>query len=119
MVDFSNSYIIPNPYNLPARDQGNLNNCTSHAFAYMVEHHLSDHFKERTLVDINDLWEKQLKYGTATEDGDLLDGPFIIASKYGVRFKTDSGKSGTMFLTGEKKQIGAITAYVGWNIKLD
>ncbi|MFZ3166629.1 MAG: hypothetical protein WA130_03365 [Candidatus Methanoperedens sp.] len=94
------SYEVPNPYNIPVHDQGNKNNCTSHAFSLMMEYRLSEKFKERTLVDVDDLWEKQKKFGTATEEGDRSDGPFIIAEKYGVKFKTDSGKSGIFFLDG-------------------
>jgi len=93
-------YIIPNPYNIPVHDQGNKNNCTSHAFSSMLEYQLSEMFKERTLIDVDDLWEKQKKFGTATEEGDRMDGPFIIAEKYGVKFKTDSGKKGIFFLSG-------------------
>ncbi|MGB8215949.1 MAG: hypothetical protein WCE94_01500 [Candidatus Methanoperedens sp.] len=94
-------YIIPNPYNIPVHDQGNKNNCTSHAFASMIESKLSKKFKERTLVDVDDLWNKQIKFGTATEEGgDSIKGPFIIAEKYGVKFKTDSGKRGIFFLNG-------------------
>ena len=110
---------IPNPYNIPDRVQGNQNNCTSLSFAHLVEYPLSDHFKERTLIDIDDLWNKQRTLGTATEVGDYADGPFNIAIKYGVRFTTDSGRTGTVFLTGKKKQIGIITKYVGWKIKMD
>lgn len=94
--------IIPNPYNIPVHDQGKKKNCTSHAFASLIEFHLSNMFKERTLVDVDDLWNKQLKFGTATEEiGDIsTEGPFIIAKKYGVKFKTDSGKRGIYFLDG-------------------
>lgn len=93
------SYEVPNSYNLPVHNQGNKNNCTSHAFASMLEYHLSDKLKERTLVDVDDLWEKQKKFGTATEEGgDFLDGPIIIATKYGVRFITESGKRGIVFI---------------------
>ncbi|MDO8668866.1 MAG: hypothetical protein Q7K65_01055 [Candidatus Buchananbacteria bacterium] len=95
------SYIIPNPYNIPVHDQGNKNSCTSHGFALMLEYQLSNKFKERTLIDVNDLWKKQKKYGTATENGDYIEGPFIIAEKYGVKFKTDSGKKGIFFLNGK------------------
>src|SRR3989344_1295607 len=119
MIDWSKPYSIPDIYNLPRRDQSEKNNCTSHAFAYLIEVHLSNHFKERTVIDVDDLWEKQLKYGTATDQGDFPEGPFIIATKYGVRFLTDSGKHGTLFLTGEKANFRGINAYVGWNIVLD
>ena len=108
-----------NPYNIPVHNQGNKNSCTSHSFALMMEYKLSDYFKERTLIDVDDLWEKQLKYGTATEQGDLPEGVFFIATKYGARFKTDSGKTGTMFLSGEKIEQGIMTIYAGWRIELD
>lgn len=112
-------YMVPNPYNLPIHDQRSKKNCTSHAFAAMVEYHLSDYFKEQTLIDVDDLWEKQKKYGTATDEGDLMDGPYAIATKYGARFKTGSGKTGTMFLTGQKERQGIFTIYKGWRIRLD
>lgn len=113
------SYIIPNPYNLPIHDQGNKNNCISYAFASMMEYNLSDHFKERTLIDVDDLWEKQKKYGIATaEKGDVMEGPFKIATKYGVRFKIDSGKTGTVFLSGLKKREGDTTIYIGKRIEM-
>ena len=94
------SYEVPNPNNIPVHDQANKNNCTSHAFAAMIEYRLSEKFNERTLVDVDDLWNKQRKFGTATEEGDSSEGPFIMAKKYGVKFKTDSGKSGIFFLDG-------------------
>ena len=118
--DLPDSYIVPNLYNLPIHDQKGKNNCSSHAFAAMMEYRLSDYFKERTLIDVDDLWDKQLKFGTATEEeGDVMDGPFRIATEYGVRFRTDSGKMGTMFLTGEKEKQGWLMVYKGWRIKLD
>jgi hypothetical protein len=83
----------------------------------MMEFQLSINFKERTLIDIDDLWEKQLNFGTATVDGDSFEGLFIIAMKYGARFKTDSGKTGTLF--GAKKNEGKETIYIGWEILLD
>lgn len=114
------SYTMPNPYNIPVHDQGNKKNCTSHAFALMMEYKLSDYFKERTLVDVGDLWGKQKKFGIATEDnGDIMEGPFMIAVKHGIKFKTDSGKSGTVFLSGKKEKKGAINIYKGWRVKLD
>jgi hypothetical protein len=110
---------IVDPYNLPVHDQGDKNNCTSHAFAGMMEIKLSHKLKERTLIDVDDLWEKQKKFGTATEDGDFMEGPFIIATKYGVRFKTDSGRTGIFYLSGENIQEGNMTTYLGWKIELD
>ena len=85
---------IDNPYNIPIHDQKDKNNCSSHAFAAMYEYHLSAYFKERTLVDVDDLWDKQLKYGTATEHGDTLEDVMKVADEYGVLFTTDSGKTG-------------------------
>lgn len=93
------SYSSPiNKYDIPIHNQGKENSCTAHAFAYLMELQLSEKFKERTLVDVDDLWEKQKKFGTATEKGDCSEGPFLIAQKYGVNFKTDSGIEGTYFL---------------------
>jgi hypothetical protein len=113
-------YIVPNPYNIPVHNQGNKKNCTSHAFAAMLEYRLSEKLKERTLVDVDDLWKKQKKYGTATEkSGDFIGGPFMIATKYGIRFKTDSGKMGTLFLSGKKRKEGILTIYEGYKIELD
>lgn len=118
--NFPKEYTIPNPYNIPVHDQGNKNSCTAHAFALMMEYQLSDYFKERTLVDVDDLWEKQKKFGTASEEkGDLPDGPFKIAAKYGVRFKTDSGKTGAVILSGNRRMENGIMAYEGWTIHLD
>lgn len=96
-----NGYTISNPYNIPVHDQGNKNNCTSHAYALSLEYKLSNFFKERTLVDVDDLWEKQKKFGKASEIcGDTLEGPFLITEKYGVKFKTESGPTGT-YLNGK------------------
>lgn len=94
-------YRIPNPYNIPVHNQGDKNNCTSHAFALGLEYQLSNRFEERTLINVDDLWRKQKRFGTATEKGDFQDGPFIIAEKYGVKFKSDSGKKGIFFLNGQ------------------
>jgi len=114
------SYIVPNPHNLPVHNQGNKNNCTSHAFASMMEYHLSDKLKERTLIDVDDLWEKQKKFGTATEErGDFLEGPFIIATKYGIRFSTESGRRGTFFLNGKTEKKGGITYFLDGKIEFD
>ncbi len=113
-------YTTPNPYNIPIHDQGKKNNCTSHAFALMLEYKLSHRFKEKTLVDVDDLWEKQKKFGTATEEGgDFVDGPFLIAVKYGVKFKTDSGKTGILFMSGRKRMENRIMVYEGWKIEMD
>jgi hypothetical protein len=92
---------VPNPYNVPIHDQGNKNNCSTHAFASSMEHILSEMFNELTLIDVDDLWEKQKRFGTATEaDGDFVDGPMIIAKRFGVKFKTASGRKGTYFFDG-------------------
>ncbi len=119
LEEIPDNFEIPNPYNIPMKIQGDENNCTSLTFADMYDYVLSDYFKERTLIDIEDLWNKQKELGTATEEGDIAEGPFNIAIQYGVTFTTDSGKTGTLFLTGEKRQIGFITQYVGTIIKLD
>ena len=114
------SYEIPNPYNIPVHNQGNKNNCTSHAFASMVEYRLSAKLKERVIVDVDDLWEKQKKFGTATEEGgDFLEGPFIIATKYGVRFSTESGRRGAFFLSGKTERRGILTTYLSFKIVFD
>ena len=105
------SFRVPNPYNLPVHNQGNKNNCTSHAFASVAEDYLSNKLKERVLIDVDDLWEKQKKFGTATEErGDFLDGPIIIARKYGVRFSTKKGRHGTFFLSDKTEKQGGITS---------
>jgi len=98
MKKLPESYRVPNPYNVPIHNQENKNNCISHAFAIMLEYKLSAMFKELVIIDVDDLWEKQKKFGTATEEGDFGEGPFIIATKYGVKFTTKSGKKGTYFL---------------------
>ena len=93
-------YIIPDTYNIPIHDQGTKNNCTAHALAGMIELTLSRVLKERVIVDVDDLWEKQKKFGTATEKwGDTVSGAVRIAARYGVKFETESGKRGT-FLPG-------------------
>lgn len=91
---FPKEFRIPNPYDIPIHDQKGKNNCTSHAFATMFEYRLSELFKEQVLIDVDDLWEKQLKYGTATEAGDTMEGVIYIANKYGMLFKTKSGRKG-------------------------
>lgn len=89
-------YMIPDPYNIPIHDQKDKNNCTSHAFSYIWELELSNMLKEQVTIDVDDLWEKQKKYGTATEEGgDTLEDVIKIANEYGVVFKTESGKKGT------------------------
>jgi len=85
---------LDNPYNIPIHDRKDKNNCSSHAFAVMFEFQLSDYFKERKLIDVDDLWEKQLKYGSATELGDTMEDVMKITDEYGVLFTTDSGKRG-------------------------
>ena len=92
---FPEKFIIPNPYDIPIHDQKGKNNCTSHALATMWEYKLSAQFKEQVLIDVDDLWEKQLKYGTATEEnGDTIEGAMKITNEYGMLFKTKSGKKG-------------------------
>ena len=101
-MEIPESYKTPNPYNVPIHNQGNRKNCTSHAFASVIEYKLSAKFKERVTVDVDDLWEKQKKFGTATEEkGDSFQNLFIVAAKYGVKFITKSGRKGIFFL-GDK-----------------
>lgn len=109
MRELPKSYIIPNPYNIPVHDQGNKNNCTSHAFALAIEYQLSNKLGEKVIVDVDDLWEKQRKFGTATDAGDRIDGPFIIATKYGVRFDTENGRRGTIFFSDKTVKGNGIT----------
>jgi hypothetical protein len=89
---------VPNPYNLPVHNQGCKNNCTTHAYAASIEYILSRTLKERVAVDVDDLWEKQKKFGTATEQGgDTLSDSLMIAETYGVKFETESGKKGVYY----------------------
>lgn len=95
-------------------------NCTSHSIALMLEFQLSAYFREKTLVDVDDLWEKQKKFGTASEAyGDYSGGPFIVGSRYGVRFRTESGKTGTIFLPKKGQMENGIKHYHGGTIKMD
>lgn len=91
---FPKEFTIPNTYNIPIHDQKGKNNCTSHAFATMHEYKLSEWLKEQVLIDVDDLWEKQIKYGTATEAGDTLEGVIKVANEYGMLFTTISGRKG-------------------------
>ena len=98
MKKLPKSYKISNPHNIPIHNQGNKKNCTSHAFASVIEYQLSEQFKERVIVDVDDLWEKQKKFGTAIEErGDSFEGLFMVVEKYGVKFSTISGKKGIFF----------------------
>lgn len=100
--DFLEPFTVPNPYNIQPRIQGNENNCTSLSLAYLIEYQLSNKLKERVVVDVDDLWRKQKTLGTATVDGDLAEGAFKIAEKYGVRFYTENTRrTGTYFLGSE------------------
>ena len=82
---------------LPIRNQGKKNNCTSHAIAGAVEIMLSKELGELAIVDADDLWEKQLNFGTATQKGDTISGAIHIAKKYGLKYKTASGKTGVIY----------------------
>lgn len=114
------SYIVPNPYNIPVHNQGDKNNCTSHAFASVAEYYLSDKLKERVLIDVDDLWEKQKKFGTATERGDFLDGPIIIARKYGAKFNAEkSGRRGTFFLSDKSEMRNGVNCIFVSKIEFD
>jgi len=89
---------VPNPYNIPVHNQGRKNNCTAHANATLIEFTLSRIFKERVTVDVDDLWEKQKKFGTASEHGgDTLSDSVIVAAIYGAKFETASGKKGIYY----------------------
>lgn len=47
------------------------------------------------MIDVDDLWEEQLKYGTAVEGkGDTMEDVFKIADEYCMKFQTASGKKG-------------------------
>jgi len=87
-------YLVPNPYEVPMHVQKDKNNCTSHAIAQIFEYKLSAYFKEKVLIDVDDLWEKQKKYGTVTEEGDSWQDAWNIADEYGMLFNTESGKKG-------------------------
>ena len=91
------------PDNLPVHDQGCKNNCTAHATAAGIEITLSRILEERVTVDVDDLWEKQKKFGTATEpEGDTAGDPEIIAERYGVKFETETEKKGIVYPTAVK-----------------
>ncbi len=92
--DLPKEFRIPNPHNIPVKDQRNTPSCTSHAFASMFEYYLSNHFNEQVVIDADDLWEKQLAHGTATHQGDTFIGVAFIADKYGMKFETKSGIKG-------------------------
>ena len=88
-------YITPNPYNIPIHDQGNKSNCTSQVIAEGIEYYLSNKFKQLVLVDVDDLWEKQKKYGTAKDGvGDTMEDAVRIAHEYGVIYKKSDGETG-------------------------
>ena len=92
---FPDEFIIPNTYNIPIHDQGNKSNCTSHAIATMIEYRLSNEFKQLVTVDVEDLWEKQKKYGTAKEGiGDSIEDAVKVAQEYGVIYKKSNGETG-------------------------
>ena len=66
------------------------------------------------------MWEKQKKFGMATEEnGDFLEGPIIIATKYGVRFSTERGRRGAFFLSGKTEKREGITFLLGGKIEFD
>jgi len=94
--DIPKTFILPNPHNIPVKNQGNSPSCTSHGLASMFERQLSNHFNELVTIDAKDLWEKQLKYGTATDQGDTVIGAFFVADKYGMKFETKSGIKGIL-----------------------
>ena len=99
---FPDEYTVPDPYGLfdaSNHIQKGENNCTSHTFALMMEFQLSNLFKQRILIDVDDLWEKQKKFGTATREGDYIDGPWEIAISHGLKFKTQRGIIGFLYLS--------------------
>jgi hypothetical protein len=97
-MDLPEKSFIPDPYNVPVHNQGDKNNCTAHAYAASIELTLSRELQERVTVDVDDLWEKQKNFGTATEDeGDTVRGCVIIAAIHGVKFETESGKLGIFY----------------------
>ena len=91
---------VSNPYNVPVHDQEEKCNCTSHAFSFALELCLSDFFHELALIDVDDLWENQLNYGTANESGDFTSGCIDIIESYGVKFSTKSGLIGRYYPDG-------------------
>ncbi|MBF4696099.1 hypothetical protein [Fusibacter ferrireducens] len=95
-INLPDEYENPNMKYFKIHDQGSKNNCTSHAIAGMVELQLSEIFQESVTVNVDDLWNKQLRYGTATEEGEKsVEGALVIFEKYGVWFHTESGIIGT------------------------
>ena len=97
MEDLPEKCIIPNPYNIPIHDQGDKPSCSTQALAAMCEYELSGILEEQVLIDTDDLWEKQLKYGTANEHGDTIEDCIKISDKYGMLFRTESGKRGIFY----------------------
>jgi hypothetical protein len=76
-------------------NQGSKNSCTAHAFARMFEITLYQKMGVRVYLNADDLWEKQILYGTATEEnGDTFEGVATIAEEYGIKFITSEGKTG-------------------------
>ncbi len=92
--NFPDCFETPDPYNIPIHDQGNKNSCVLHALAVCIEEYLSEEFKERTLIDVDDWWDNMLKYGMATTDGTTVELAMEYISKHGVKYTTDSGKCG-------------------------
>lgn len=113
-----NVYKLPNPYNIPVHDQGGKNNCTSHSIASAIEYQLSAKLEERVLVDVDDLWEKQKRFGSATEEtGDFIENALRVASMHGIKFTTTSGKKGTIYPSA--KSIGTGKRIMGKGIVWD
>ena len=84
-------YTVPDPYGLLDTSnhiQRGENNCTSHSFALMMEFQLSNLFKQRILIDVDDLWGKQKKFGTATREVDYIHRPWEIYIRHGLKYKT-------------------------------
>lgn len=91
-------YEIPIPKGFKVHNQGNKMNCTSHAITGGIEIQLGNKLGEAIYCDVDDLWEKQKKFGTATEEeGEYMENAWRIAATYGIKFKTFCGKTGTIY----------------------
>lgn len=96
MDELPDSYMHPGMKYFTPHDQGNKSNCSSHAIAACLELQLSARLKKRVTVDVEDLWEKQKKFGTAQEGiGDHMESSLNTANTYGVIFSVEDGRKGT------------------------
>ena len=95
MDELPDSYMVPGWKHFTPHNQGNKSNCTSHAIAACLELMLSGKLQKKVTVDVDDLWEKQKKLGTAKEGiGDYMENALKIASTYGVKFSVEDGGKG-------------------------